>query len=336
MHDNKSKSIFASVVPKKGRDPYAVKRVGADLRWLGYRRIVFKTDQENSITALKRRVSQEKMNEIRESLEREVHGEMVMEESPAYESQSNGRIENAVKRWQGQLRTMLDALIAKYGYHIEKDHPCLPWLVRYASTVLNRYHVMDDGKTAYYRLKGKNFRAPVAEFGECIWYLKPGSRGMDKMYSRWETGVFVGVRDESGEVIVGTKDGFIKVRTFRRKASKESRWNRIEFDAIQGTPWEPIPGREGIELKTAVVIPRAPGPIIEPVEGMVRPIVRRRFQIRKEDANQHGMTVGCEGCTAVNRGGKPLNHSEECRKRFFEIFKGSGEERLKREAGRMA
>jgi len=233
IYDKRSKATFASVVPKKGKNAYAIKRVGSDLKWLGYRRIVFKTDQEFSITALKGKVSQETMKELRDGLQMDVYGEMVMEESPVHESQSNGGIENAIKRWQGQLRAMLDALIAKYGKTIEKTHCILPWLVRYASTVMNRYGVGDDGKTCYERLKGKRFRNPVAEFGECIWYLKPGTKGVEKLYSRWETGIFAGIRDESGEVIVCTKDGTIKVRSFRRKASKEQRWNLEELEKIK-------------------------------------------------------------------------------------------------------
>ena len=41
--------ITANVVLRKGDDPYAIKRVLADLRILGYKRLVLKTDQENSI-----------------------------------------------------------------------------------------------------------------------------------------------------------------------------------------------------------------------------------------------------------------------------------------------
>jgi hypothetical protein len=44
----------------------------------------------------------------------------------------------------------------------------------------------------------------VAEFGECIFYLKAASVGKDKLVSRWATGVWPGVRHESGETIVRT------------------------------------------------------------------------------------------------------------------------------------
>ena len=64
--------------------------------------------------------------------------------------------------------------------------------------------------------------------------MKPKSKGIAKAQPRWENGVFLGVRDESGEYIIGTKEGAIKVRTIRRKGSEEERWNWDEFKDIKG------------------------------------------------------------------------------------------------------
>ena len=71
----------------------------------------------------------------------------------------------------------------------------------------------NDGFTAYKRVKGKEFKKELVKFGECIWYLKPKSKGKAKAECRWEDGVFLGIRDESGEYIVGTPEGAIKVRS---------------------------------------------------------------------------------------------------------------------------
>ena len=70
--------------------------------------------------------------------------------------------------------------------------------------------------------KGRNFNRNVAEFGECVWYLKPKTKGKDKLKSRWESGIFLGIRDESAEVFIGTGNGVVRVRTIRRKGSEES------------------------------------------------------------------------------------------------------------------
>ena len=43
---------------------------------------------------------------------------------------------------------------------------------------------------------------------------------------------------------------------------------------------------------------------------------RRRTYIKKEDVKKYGMTEGCEGCKAANRGSKAVGHTEECRSRM--------------------
>ena len=58
-----------------------------EIRNLGYKRLILKSDQERSIKALKDAVK-ERMMDI----------ELVLEESPVGEHQSNGEVENAVKR----------------------------------------------------------------------------------------------------------------------------------------------------------------------------------------------------------------------------------------------
>ena len=83
-------------------------------------------------------------------------------------------------------------------------------------------------------------------------YLKPESLGVNKLDSRWEPGRFLGIRDESGELYIGTKDGILKVRTFRSYVTLSDRWGAASLFEINGLPWEPVPGREGIEVKASV------------------------------------------------------------------------------------
>ena len=78
------------------------------------------------------------------------------------------------------------------------------WLVRNAAASMNRYQVGIDGRTAHEMFRGRKFRRDIAEFGEGVLYLRAESVGKDQYTSRWEEGVFVGTREESGEIIVGT------------------------------------------------------------------------------------------------------------------------------------
>ena len=67
-------------------------------------------------------------------------------------------VENAVQRVQGQFRVIRDDLESMIGRRMDGNHHCIPWMVRHAAQVINRYQVGSDGKTAYRRLKGSNFR----------------------------------------------------------------------------------------------------------------------------------------------------------------------------------
>ena len=84
-----------------------------------------------------------------------------------------------------------------------------------------------DGRTAPERLRGRRFRKDVAEFVECVWYLKPKSRGSTCLGSRWSEGLWLGIREESGEAMLGIEGGVIKVRSVRRKASDKERWSGV-------------------------------------------------------------------------------------------------------------
>ncbi len=47
-------------------------------------------------------------------------------------------------------------------------------------------------------MTGRDCDKEVAEFGESVWFLYPKSKGRNKMKSRWASGIWLGVRDESG------------------------------------------------------------------------------------------------------------------------------------------
>ena len=88
--------------------------------------------------------------------------------------------------------------------------------------------------------------------------------GKDKGDSRWGEGVFLGVKEESGEVIIGVEKGVVNARTFRRFGSEEERWRKEKVLGMKGTPWEPMPGRGNIEVTTTVNTPSNPGEVSEP------------------------------------------------------------------------
>ena len=105
----------------------------------------------------------------------------------------------------------------------------------------------------------QEFKKKICEFRECIWYCMPKITGTDKGKSRWASGIWLGVREESNEVIIGTENGVIKVRTVRRKPTHEERRNMVHIDAMRGTPWEPVPGRDS-DVILSRIVPRPESP----------------------------------------------------------------------------
>ena len=119
----------------------------------------------------------------------------------------------------------------------------------HASDTINRHYVYQDGRTALKKFKGRKSSGQYREFGENVFYLRPHSKGKDKFEVRWEDGIWLCIADRTGEAIIGTKDGVIKARDVRSMEEKEA-WNIGRFNDIRGTPWEPVPGREGIEIRS--------------------------------------------------------------------------------------
>ena len=89
-------------------------------------------------------------------------------------------------------------------------------MVEYAGYLVNRLEVGKDGKTAYERSRGKKATVLGIEFGEKLLWKKKQKDKMEKINTRWEYGIFVGVRRRSGEVWLATKDGVVRARSIRR------------------------------------------------------------------------------------------------------------------------
>ena len=118
---------------------------------------------------------------------------------------------------QGQIRTLRDAVETKYGKRMDGHNAAIPWMVQRAAGILNRYRVGRDGRAAYHIVKGRRLQRDTVEFGECVWYLKPKSAARNKADMRCEEGIWLGIKDKSGDMYFGTELGVINVRSKRRK-----------------------------------------------------------------------------------------------------------------------
>ena len=110
VRDRKSRGIWNHPVPSKGvTHPYPARALMVDLDFVGYRRVILKSDQEPSIVA------------HCDSVKNGWHGEIVPEVSPKGESKSKGEVERAVLSVHGLARTLKDSL--------ESRSPLVAWLV---------------------------------------------------------------------------------------------------------------------------------------------------------------------------------------------------------------
>ena len=121
------------------------------------------------------------------------------------ESQSNGRVEGAIRRLKGQIRTIKDYLEHMIKAEIPSDSCVLQWLVKWAATSISRFAVGKDGFTAYEKMRGRKCNICVTAFGEAVQYkeLQEGKKPSG-MECQWKDGMWLGINARSNESIIGT------------------------------------------------------------------------------------------------------------------------------------
>ena len=142
-------------------------------------------------------------------------GETVPMNSPVGESQSNGRVENAVQRVQGQRRL---------NTRIRSSDTIFPWMVEWSA-------------------RGNDAQAPVAEFGKKIMHMtaKNTSKSALKVDAKFHDGVWLGLGMKSDESITGVPNGVVKAKTVRRFPEDQRRCAggsvEHERNTVQSRAW---------------------------------------------------------------------------------------------------
>jgi len=188
---------------------------------------------------------------------------------------------------------MKSALYSKYKTELGENHVLIPRLVSYASSVMKKFTIDIGGKTAHERCRDRRFNRQLPEFGECVMYHKTMSKKHgEKLVSRWESGIYLGVNESSQEFIMGTPIGAVEASECKRKGSEEESWNLQELSTMQGLPWKPDPNTAGYEMKTRVIVPiiREPGELYQPD---TKPIISRGVAVKKSEYLAMGPTARC-------------------------------------------
>ena len=316
-----SKMKMSSVVPAKSSGRFISRRVLEFLRETGHEQgdIVLKSDQEAAMKVI--------INEVGRVRAAAGGGRCIVEHSPVGSSASNGSVERAILSVEQQSRVLRNALEVRWGVKIPTNHPVIPWLVEYASVLLNRFEVSRDGKTAYERNKHKTAKVLGIEFGEAVlWRRKPVGNALAKFTCLWSDGIYLGICGKSNELIIGDKAGIWRTRSIQRRPLSE-RWSSGSAVAFTGVPWRTSDDdmdadgekMEAEEMEGLQIIRDEDKKNEDEKVENPPPI---RVHIRKEDLTKHGYSKRCPGCAAVLSGSTRQAHSEACRKRLESEMKG--------------
>ena len=330
VRDGHSGMSWASPVPAKGNDPFAVNFMLGVLDEVGYKRLVLKSDNEPAIKALKSSVKDSSKVDI------------ILEESKTGDSQSNGLAEVAVRETKRQCRAMKSALQERLSVEVGEKRPILSWMARHGNFLVSRYRIGQDGRTGYEKLKGKRWKRPVVTFGERVWFrpLKSYMSGKSDFQDKLYTGRYVGTHGRNGDVLIMTKDGVIKGGSIKRMSPKD-RWDASDLESLVGTPWNlrPKTPEDVDSLPVRIELPAAEGRLSPEVSS--KDAIPRNLYVKRRDVEGQ-FTPGCPGCIAIQVGLPARSHNSECRTLVEQRLKETEEGKLrieraqKRKAGEAA
>ena len=101
-------------------------------------------------------------------------GNVNIRQSPAYSSQSQGSIERFHRTLSPSTSTGTTSNHKLQLLSVQQ--PIMPWIVRRAAWLLNRYAMRNDGQTSYQRRWQKDHKAPLCEMAETVQRMIPTTK----------------------------------------------------------------------------------------------------------------------------------------------------------------
>ena len=339
-----------------------VKRVTEVIKRLGYAKIMLKSDQEPAIKDIGNKTRDRAWKDI-EELQKEIQegcgGQVAIQHSPVGESSSNGAVENAIQRIQGQIRAIKLDIETNSGTRMTPSHPVWPWLIEYAAQTLLYWRISgDDGLTAMQRIRGRSTTSPKPRFGEHVLYKVSKTVKLGKSEARWRRGVWLGIVELSDEHIIGTEIGVIKCRAVTSLPG-DQRFKAEALEAMRGTPWKPSTKHSGQRLRTHIkeddeesdnedggddqvhietlddVDAEATITNVKKSQDIIFSRVGQSysFYIKARDVLKYSPSKGCPGCKFVTgEVTTQCGHTKECKTRMMELMEKDKEDkhRIKR------
>eukprot|EP00971_Amphidinium_carterae_P047329 932633-Amphidinium_carterae.1 len=177
------------------------------VRATGHMRMLWKSDQEPAMLALK--------NNVQKCLPKV---QFIMEESAVQDSQGNGAIEKANHLLANQVRVLKSQLEADFEMKFEATHPIITLLIIFAVVSYNFFHVNYTGRIGYELARARKLSKPVLWFGKNCHYMPMGKTvKQSKIEPKWSFRIFVGMLEHSLEYLIVNGDGTVcKCRDVKR------------------------------------------------------------------------------------------------------------------------
>ena len=153
-------------------------------------RIQLKADQEPAMISLQGAIQNLRPKEV------------IPVNSPVGESESNGRVENAIRRVQEKTRVLRHQLETNIKMKIIDSTPVMAWHVQWSAELLSKYTRGDDGKSPHERLHGERCTTPLVPFGESVLYLPMKTVRRDKGDTAKRPGIWLGIIARTQETLV--------------------------------------------------------------------------------------------------------------------------------------
>ena len=139
---------------------------------------------------------------------------------------------------KGQMRTLKSNLENEIGQRIPVRHPLMAWLASHAAALTTWCAKGHDGRTAYERVRGKEFRTRLLAFGEACRFKnrshEPLKGAVDNR--RFHAGVLIGIDRRTGQYILHDGSEIKLARTIMRMPGAE-KWDKEALVKINCTPY---------------------------------------------------------------------------------------------------
>ena len=90
----------------------------------------------------------------------------------------------------------------------------MPWIVKHATWLLNRYRIHDDGLSSYQRRFKQQSMIGITEW-KTVYFKAQGKQDVANTESAFAKGMWLGKDSDSNEHLIASSRGIIKSRTMK-------------------------------------------------------------------------------------------------------------------------